>query len=442
MTEEEEFIFEDDSGEEEDFIQQEDENENGDYTPLEYYQYAKEHVDVDNDIAIDNFYAVYSNPDADTELRMKSLCKASVLQTKTGNIDSIIEWVVEIFKSFRENELSASKTEKTINSMLQNIIGNEDLSNEFIQKTIDLIDRNALTNLFLMLRLRQCETEMKNQKYFNGREILEDILSYVVLPPNTDDPAMCQIAVRSLIIRIQLADFDGDEEAMLKDYEMVKGIPNCNFTDIQNGILKKIEGLISLKKGNPKDAYQKYYDAFCLLEISGNDSRVFCLNNAALCQMLISDNCSILYSPEAIYFKTNPAVAPLECLAEKFNSKNVVEFCEHIQSAQTALGNRKFYNEIIDQIRKKVLLESIIKVCMEHSSVEIKYISKVLQSDINEVRQSIQNLILIKKLNALIDYQKDIVIMNDIPQSSIFISNILSIVETMENNIKRKIIFN
>ncbi|KAH0794795.1 COP9 signalosome complex subunit 2 [Histomonas meleagridis] len=440
MSDEEIYFDEEDAGNEEAYegevYQGGAEEEQAEYTPEGTYRAAKESVGFDDPYAVDLFYQVFQDPNADAKLRSKSLLKAAVIQSNLDDTDLTIECLNDVFQANADKLITNDQLQSTVSSMLANVIRNETTLLRFLDTATELVDQSTMGNLYLDLKLRQCEYVMRNQDYTKGKEILSEIEPYVTLPPDLTDPEMCNIAIRILSIRIELADARKDLESMFNDYKLASTIPSTSLNDRQSAVLLKIEGIQLLKERKPQLAYQKFYESFRLFDNAGSDQRIDCLMLCALSQMWSKGSCGIFLTPEAIKFRTNAKVAPIDHLADYYEKKDIVKFREHIDTAQGSLGNLKLYNDIIEQIRKFVLRSSISVFCQNYSRVEVKYVASQLKSDVEEVRKLVYDLILAKDMNALIDYKSDIIVMQKEFESSILLAGIREMIEAMERNVK------
>ncbi|KAH0792439.1 COP9/signalosome complex subunit Csn2 [Histomonas meleagridis] len=414
-----------------------EEYQDGADSPENLYLSAKSSIGIDDNYSIDVFYQIYQNLDAPENLRMKSICRASICLSSLGDIDGTLQSMNDLFELYSHEELSPRKLERTLRQILQNFLSNETKLLQFLKYCTDHIDRINMLKLFLDFKLRQCEVIMQNQDYPVAQEYLDEIEQLCPFPPDYTDEAMCSIVMRMLILKIEFCDLHHNEDEIISIYNEASQIPRTTLNTRQNGVINKIEGIILLRSHNPSEAYNKFNESFRCFNECGGTSQVQVLPYCALACMWAQKECDFFIAPEVQCFCTHPVVAPLYQLAEAYEKRDIVLFNDKLESAEKVLDG-EIYHQIFDEIRKFVLRCAIVNFCCSFDEVEIVYMAKTLSSEPNECFDICIDLILGNELNAVIDRQKGILRMLPAKKESIYLSNIKQLVMEIEARVRRQ----
>ena len=373
-----------------------------DSTPEGKYRSAKDYIGFDDMQAVCMFYDVYNDESAEVPLRMRALQRAAVVLAQHDDVDQIMQALELVFACHECQWLESVKCQQTIQEMLANVVRSEELYTQFLEKAAERVDRNTQIHLFLDLKLRQCEMMMKNADYDKAREYMTEAEQFCPLPPDSSDASMCHSAIRLLILKIEFADFEGNEDAMFDYYAQAQAIPKQSLAPRQTAVLTQIEGLQAFGKRDFRTARAKFYDAFTAFNELGSDKRIKCLPYCSLASMLLHEVVSIFMAPEVMNFKNHPVVAPLAQLNEAYQRSDIVLFNSRIPSAQKVFKS-PFYDGLIDEVRRYVLSGAVKNFCPTFNRVSLSYIAKELESPEPEVTQTCYNLILRGSLNGLVD---------------------------------------
>ena len=72
-----------------------------------------------------------------------------------------------------------------------------------------------------------------------------------------------------------------------------------------------------------------------------------------------------------------------------------------------------------------------------YKKVEFKFLSEKLQCSTEEVRNIVFDLIISRELNALIDTDSNLILLQEIPQKSIYLQNVELMVDELGDRIRR-----
>lgn len=403
-----------------------------DTTPEGLYRAAKDMIGFDDNNAVALFYGVYNDEAADLALRAKALRRAAVVLAAHDDMEQITQAVELVFACYGVGMISPYHLEQTIQRMLNNVVRSEAIMTEFLELASARVDCNTQIGLYLDLKLRQCDLMMKYADYERAKMFMSDVEQFCPIPPDPSDISMCRSALKLIILHIDFADLDHDEEKMFKDYELAMGIKSVSPTARQAAALTHVEGLKALRDGDMRTARSKFWDAFKTFNDTGSDKRIHCLPYVALATMLCRESVNVFMAPECMGFMHHPVVAPLAQLTEAYLSNNILLFNQRLESAQKVFHNDPFYAALLDNIRHHVLTGAVLEFCESYTRVDISFAAKELDSQEDEVKSIMYNLIHRNRLLGLIDPSSNVLAMKPPVKPSPYIENIEELLTGME----------
>ena len=436
----EEIYFDEDGGDDgaDDGVEnaEEDEMQTTQEGPDGKYRAAKEVIGFDDNNAVQLLYDVYNDTEADPNLRGKAICRAGLVLSQHDDTEQLIQAVELILACCHAGMIRPDKCEAVIRDMLGNVMRSEDVVTQFLAVATEKSKENSQLDLFLDLKLRQCEMMLKYADYGKAREYLSEAEHFCPIPPDPNDPAMCRAAVRLLIVRIELADVDNDEEAMFSNFNEAMHISRTNLNPRQLAVFTQIEGYQMLNANDVKGARAKFFEAFRLFNDAGSDKRVKCLPYCALAAMLSLEDVNLFMAPEVREFGGHPVVAPLAQLMQAYEQVDIVAFNDRFDSA-TKVFNSEFYTNRLHEVRLYVLSKAIRKVSQKFSRVQMSYIAESLHSPISEVRDLVYEMIVNGEMNALVDSQTDLITMKQPRPPSIYMDGAAELLRSVRELVNK-----
>ena len=434
----EEIYFDDDPGEPGAGNYEEDQGYVPD-TPEGKYQAAKDSLGFDNEYAVDLFYEVYCDPNADLKLQAKSIKHAAITISTFDDFERVLGALTDVFQAFEDNLIDGPLCTKIINSMVSNLLRSEEGLTKFLNLATEKVSKTTQLQLFIDLKIRQAELAMKIAYYDDVRAYLAEIEPYCPFPPDPSDRPMRNACVRIIILKIELADTkDKDENEMLSLYKQLHEIPDFTLNTRQRAVVTKIEGIMALHNRNFAEARKKFFDAFKLFDEAGSDKRVTCLPYLTLASMCNHETTNVFSDAQILPYKMHPLVAPLCQLLESYHNGDLLTFDYKTDSAAKVFGNQ-FYTDLINEVRIIVFRGAIKNFCLLHKRIEFSYIAKYFKSNIDEVKTHVIDLILNKELKALIDKDSGFIIMQQERKPSQYLLNVDRMLSAMESSLNRMV---
>lgn len=441
----EEIYFDNEDDQEQD--QQGDEpNPEEEETPETKYENAKGLLGFNDLEAIDIFYEIYCDLSADIKIQGKALKRAAITLSTTDDYERILGALSDVFTAYSEKTIDNALCTKIIRRMMGNI-RNEKALTEFLNEAVEKVDRNQQLQLFIDIKIRQSELSLKKHDITLCEEQLSEVEQFVEVSEDCTDRLLLNSRVHVLLLKIELTELTvkntPDEDIIFEYYRKLKAIPNMVFTqDRQKAVLAKIEGQMALHALDFEKAATLFHEAFKLFDGIGSDKRIDCLPFLALAVMCMKDQKAMIFNNPQIYpFNNLKPYLPLKDLLEPFKNSNYVKYKFFLQDAKDVfiekIKNAQFYLDLLDKVGNFVLRCNVKVLCPMYKKVEFKFLSEKLQCSTEEVRNIVFDLIISRELNALIDTDSNLILLQEIPQKSIYLQNVELMVDELGDRIRR-----
>jgi COP9 signalosome complex subunit 2 len=172
---------------------------------------------------------------------------------------------------------------------------------------------------------------------------------------------LCRSAIRILVLQIEVCDNDvrlrgddGAERRMFQYFEQASELPTAALNVRQVGVLKRLEGIKSIRDGQYSKGRVLLWEAFRIFNEAGMEKRVHCLQYCALAAMLAEEKIGV-FQAEAMPMASHPLCAPISQLMNAYLGRDIVEFNAKIDSVVKSFYNKELYKNLINKIRTYVL---------------------------------------------------------------------------------------
>lgn len=380
-----------------------------DNSPEGLLQQADNQKGFNNADALYYYLQAYKAEGASDEVKNTAILAAADCASLIADEDSINEVIENIFDSYKNQIITYVDLLSTIFNMFSNLVSSEAILHNLFENIISRINPDDYLDLYVDVKLRQCDQALINAKYDIAENIITDINSIIPLKPT--EQSMIQNLARFRVYEIELFQRKHDKAGMKRAFAHISKIDKSLLTTYQNALVMEIQGIQSLEEGHFKEARKLFWDSFCGFDSSGSDKRYILLSYFGLTSMLLHENVNIFSMPETMRFTSHPQVAPIQQLTESYHNTDILQFLQRKKSAILVFPNEPLYENLIENIRIYVLMGSIRQLLKSYSRISIQAIAQEFQSNSTEVKEIILNFILRHELNALLEAETDVVVM-------------------------------
>jgi len=430
-----------------------------DQSPSEIYESAKSNINFQDVDAYNMFVGLLEREDIDEKLKSKAYYYSAMLSPILNDMDNTISLFQTVVEISNDGKLKYKHLQNCINDIINRLFGNDENVRQFLNFACDIVSSGLYPNLSLDLKLRRIENELKFANYPLVKQYLVDAEQGI--PANIDqgDSEMCRSALRVYIIRIELAQIDGDSNQVMNFYRKTQAIKSTNMSNRQTAVLRHVEGESLLRSRQFAQSRTVLFDSFKLFSDCGSNKRTEVLPYWVLSTMLIHDTIDVFMSKDVSVFQNHPLVAPIRQLYSFYMNNDIVGFKNKKSEALKTFHNEPFYENLINEIQEYVYSNSLIIFCRKYSSVQIVFINEntkteaekahlaslkqeeqnsIIYQEVEKIKKRLIMLIINGRLDATINDDLDIVNLYTKKESP-FLPSIIPMISALEASFKARI---
>jgi hypothetical protein len=317
--------------------------------------------------------------------------------------------------------LSNEQLKATINAMIGNMLGNRENLERILEFASSKLDgANACqAEVFVDLKLRQAENAIKYDNFAGAEAYLSEAQGFCAIPPDPEDADACRRAIQILVLRIEFANREHQEDEMLDYGKQALDITSGNVSERQRGILDRVQGMLLFYEGDFFNAALVFWSA--ITKLAGQEVHVAaCVPFWVVCKMVLGERTALFEAREVHPYVANPIIAPVVQLYDAYSRDDVRLYRERVEPVLKVFSRQEYVAPLLDRVRVEVLKHALLDACQGYSTVSTKYLAERLQSTTKEVEDSATELILvgtprnseIQRLPGLIDLAAHLVILD------------------------------
>ncbi|PIA17147.1 PCI-domain-containing protein [Coemansia reversa NRRL 1564] len=328
-------------------------------------------------------------------------------------LEEVLQFYDKMLEYVRSSLVARNYAEKSINNMLErvSVSTNDAFSREFYQRTLDLLKGSSSDRLWLRTSLRLANILLDQKEYAELRELLiklkrscEDKDGHLIMERGTQ-----LLEVNSIFLHMY--EEQGNSKKLKETYLQCEAVTSAVPHPRIMGYIHKCGGKIHMSERNWAKAQACFFEAFRQYNEAGTDDRVNALKYVLLASMLSESEVNPLSSPEAKAHENDPTIKTITKLVSAYEKRDVHAFEEITKSNETAIAEDSFIVDYISDLRRIFLIQVLEGVAIPYTRVRIKTLAERLCTDVSETEQLLIALILDKRLNASIDQENGVLLM-------------------------------
>ena len=269
----EEIYFDEDDDEPENNDDAQDNFEEEDLdTPEKLFDSANNSLGIDDYYSIDLFYKIYVDENADDDMKRESLKNiAKAISQHPDDIERVINVLTDVVYAYQDGLFNSNDLIQVVISMINNLASTRDALSQFLTSAETQIDKNECPSLYAEIKLRQLELLMLKGQCEQIEEelnLLEPLIDY---SPETTSYFLRATYFRLIILKINIAEINNDEDQMIQLFEEAKKINQFSLSSYQNATFSKMEATVLKRNRNFYEAKNKYFDAFKFYDDIGDN---------------------------------------------------------------------------------------------------------------------------------------------------------------------------
>ncbi|KAI9506402.1 hypothetical protein GGI25_005157 [Coemansia spiralis] len=406
------FMYDDDA---DDFMYEEDDGNEEDLGIENKYYNAKALRD-DFGAAMREFQAVISEDkdgDGPSEWGFKATKQIIKLSLRNRKLDDMLVYYGKMLDFVLNSVVPRNYAEKSINNMLErvSINTNSEFTYRFYIKTLDALRQTQNDRLRLRTSLRLARLLLDQRKHKELVALLSELKSECQDAQGDPLPERGTQLLEINAMYLEMYEARNEIRKLKDIYLECAGIKSAIPHPRVMGFIKECGGRMFMNERNWVEAQSSFFDAFKNYDEAGSPQRVRVLKYLVLASMLCENEVSPLSSPEAKAYENDPAIMAMTDMVKAYENQDVVEFERVLCANKEEIQDDPFIKDFIEDLRRTFRMQALEATVLPYTCIYISSLAKLLKATAEETEELLFALILDGRLNASIDQERGLVVL-------------------------------
>ncbi|KAI8324383.1 PCI-domain-containing protein [Martensiomyces pterosporus] len=405
------FMYDDDDGY--DFEYEEADEEADEFVGVENKYYNAKALRDDFAEAMREFQAVVGEEGEPGDWGFRATKQMIKLCLREGKHADVLAYYEKMLVFVRTSAVTRNYAEKSINNMLDRVSNSADynFTMKFYELTLATLKETNNDRLWLRTGLRLAKLLLDQEKYDALKAQLEDLKKVCM---DEDGNVILERGTQLLeIYAMYLSMYTAlDKAKELKDVftqciAIKSAIPHPRVM----GLIRESGGKMYMNEHNWAEARSNFYDAFKNYDEAGSPRRIETLKYLVLASMLSESEINPLASPEAKSYQNHPEIAHMTSLVRAYEKQDVSTFEDILDKNQRSIMGDEFIARYMDDLRRTIRMQALVTTVVPYTRIRISALSGKLRIKEPVVEELLVALILDQRLDAKIDQENGILIL-------------------------------
>ncbi|KAJ1727377.1 hypothetical protein LPJ72_005971 [Coemansia sp. Benny D160-2] len=179
------------------------------------------------------------------------------------------------------------------------------------------------------------------------------------------------------------------------------------------GFIKECGGKMFMRERNWQEAQNSLFEAFKNYDEAGSPHRIRVLKYLVLSSMLCETEISPLSSPEAKAYESDPAIIAMTDMVRAYESQDADAFERVLVAHRAEIHDDPFIRGFIDDLRRTFRIQAMEAAVLPYTSIYLSSLAERFQTPEADVESILFELILDGRLNAAIDQQRGLLVLEN-----------------------------
>lgn len=307
--------------------------------------------------------------------------------------------------SYTKSAVTRNAAEKKINSILDFVSQSTDaqLLQEFYSLTLASLVESKNERLWFKTNAKLANLWLTLRETGKAARVLQELHASCQDEHGADDHRKGTQLLEVYALQIQLHSEQRNARELKALYKKALSIKSAIPHPRIMGVIRECGGKMHMHERAWDEAATDFFEAFKSYDEAGSTARVRCLKYLVLATMLMKSEVDPFDSQEARPYRQDPEVAAMTSLVEAYQSGDIGAFERVLRSNRATIGNDPFVAPYIDDLKRNVRTQVVLKVIAPYTRVRLDAIAGHLGVEVVDVEQLLVGLILDGKVKGRID---------------------------------------
>ncbi|GJJ15258.1 hypothetical protein Clacol_009534 [Clathrus columnatus] len=312
--------------------------------------------------------------------------------------------------TYTKSAVTRNYSEKSINSILDYVGGGKsgpvevEVLEKFYQATRRALEDAKNERLSLKTNLKLAKLWLDRHEYNRLTKLLRDLHNSITQGGDGDqDQSQGTQLLEIYALEIQMYNETRNFKKLKEIYnatnEVRSAIPHPRIM----GVIKECGGKMWMGEKQWNRASEDFFESFRNYDEAGSPQRIQVLKYLVLANMLTGSQVNPFDSQETKPYKSDPQIKAMTDLVGAYQRREVHEAEKIIRENRTTIMDDAFIRSYIGELLRSLRTQYLMDLIKPYTRMELSFLAKQLNVDINEVEDLLIGLILEGKVEGKIN---------------------------------------
>ncbi|KAF5392575.1 hypothetical protein D9757_002257 [Collybiopsis confluens] len=312
--------------------------------------------------------------------------------------------------TYTKSAVTRNYSEKTINGILDYVGGGKggpvevDILEKFYQVTKDALEEAKNDRLSAKTNLKLAKLWLDRKEYSRLSKLIRDL--HLATGPAGDGDDQSQRGTQLLEIyalEIQMYNETRNFKKLKEIYNATNNVRSAIPHPRIMGVIKECGGKMWMGERQWNKASEDFFESFRNYDEAGSPQRIQVLKYLVLANMLMGSEVNPFDSQETKPYKSDPEIKAMTDLVDAYQRREVHSAEKILRDNRSTIMDDSFIRSYIGELLRSLRTQYMIDLIKPYSRLELGFLAKQLNVEIQEVEDLLIGLILEGKVEGRID---------------------------------------
>lgn len=312
--------------------------------------------------------------------------------------------------TYTKSAVTRNYSEKTINGILDYVGGSKgssadvDILEKFYQVTLKALQDTRNDRLSVKTNLKLAKLWLDRKEFSRLSKLIRDLHNATGSGSEGDDQSqrgtqLLEIYALEIQMYNETRNYKKLKEIYNASNNVRSAIPHPRIT----GVIKECGGKMWMGERQWNRASEDFFESFRNYDEAGSPQRIQVLKYLVLANMLTGSEVNPFDSQETKPYKNDPQIKAMTDLVDAYQRREVHSAEKILKDNRSTIMDDAFIRSYIGELLRSLRTQYLIDLIKPYTRLELSFLSKQLNIEIDEVEEMLVGLILEGKVEGRID---------------------------------------
>lgn len=311
--------------------------------------------------------------------------------------------------AYTKSAVTRNYSEKTINGILDYVGGGKggvvevDVLEKFYQATKDALEDAKNERLSAKTNLKLAKLWLDRKEYTRLSKLIRDLHNATSSIDGDDQSQRGTQLLEIYALEIQMYNETRNFKKLKEIYNATNNVRSAIPHPRIMGVIKECGGKMWMGERQWNRASEDFFESFRNYDEAGSPQRIQVLKYLVLANMLTGSEVNPFDSQETKPYKNDPQITAMTDLVDAYQRREVHSAEKILRDNRSTIMDDNFIKAYIGELLRSLRTQYLIDLIKPYTRLELSFLAKQLNVEIQEVEELLIGLILEGKVEGRID---------------------------------------